>query len=129
MYTQNTQNTTAYTPELEEQGNKADIIPKIIEPKIKKARKSRTIAQSPKSITEVDPEQLSTIENTHEDKSPDPTDIYLKQIGNAALLSKDEEVHFARLALQGDLKAKNRMIESNLRLVVKIARLYGYRSK
>jgi len=58
------------------------------------------------------------------DKSYDPTDIYLKEIGAAPLLSKDEEVHYGRLALQGDVVAKKRMIESNLRLVVKIARRY-----
>lgn len=69
--------------------------------------------------------QLSSIENTYDDKSSsDPTDIYLKEIGAAPLLSKEEEVYYARLVSQGDLKAKKRMIESNLRLVVKIARRY-----
>lgn len=61
-----------------------------------------------------------------EDKglSSDPTDIYLREIGAAPLLSKEEEVHFARLAKKGDNAARHRMIESNLRLVVKIARRY-----
>lgn len=68
--------------------------------------------------------QLSNLENTHDDKSPDPTDIYLKEIGATPLLSKEEEIYYSRLVLQGDLKAKKRMIESNLRLVVKIARRY-----
>ncbi len=61
---------------------------------------------------------------TSEDCSPDPTDIYLKEIGAAPLLTKEEEVHFARLVHKGDAAAKKRMIESNLRLVVKIARRY-----
>lgn len=69
-------------------------------------------------------EALSSLENTFEDRSPDPTDIYLKEIGAAPLLTKEEEVYFARLIAKGDLSAKKRMIESNLRLVVKIARRY-----
>ncbi len=59
-----------------------------------------------------------------EDNAPDPTDIYLKEIGISPLLSKEEEIHYGRLALQGDKDARKRMIESNLRLVVKIARRY-----
>lgn len=54
----------------------------------------------------------------------DVTQIYLKEIGNADLLSAQEEIHYARLARQGSMSARNRMIESNLRLVVKIARRY-----
>jgi len=69
-------------------------------------------------------EALTSIENKHEGKSPDPTDIYLKEIGAAPLLTKEEEVYFARLILSGNMTAKKRMIESNLRLVVKIARRY-----
>ncbi|MEY3182200.1 MAG: hypothetical protein RLZ35_185 [Pseudomonadota bacterium] len=59
-----------------------------------------------------------------EDSSPDPTDLYLKEIGASPLLTKEEEVHYARLLQQGDPSAKKRMIESNLRLVVKIAKRY-----
>lgn len=54
----------------------------------------------------------------------DPTQLYLGEIGFTPLLSADEEVHYARLALKGDIAARKRMIESNLRLVVKIARRY-----
>jgi RNA polymerase nonessential primary-like sigma factor len=57
-------------------------------------------------------------------KSLDPTQIYLGQIGGAPLLSAQEEVQYARLARQGCGRSRNRMIESNLRLVVKIARRY-----
>jgi len=40
------------------------------------------------------------------------------------LLTAQEEVYFARLVIRGDASARNRMVESNLRLVVKIARRY-----
>jgi len=54
----------------------------------------------------------------------DPARLYLSEIGVAPLLSADEEKRFARLAKKGDEAARQRMIESNLRLVVKIARRY-----
>lgn len=57
-------------------------------------------------------------------KSLDATRIYLSEIGISPLLSADEEKHFSRLAQNGDEAARHRMIESNLRLVVKIARRY-----
>ncbi len=54
----------------------------------------------------------------------DATRLYLSEIGFSPLLSAEEEVYFSRLALRGDEAARKRMIESNLRLVVKIARRY-----
>ncbi len=54
----------------------------------------------------------------------DPTQMYLGEIGYSPLLSAEEEVHYARLVQKGDPKARAKMIESNLRLVVKIARRY-----
>ena len=54
----------------------------------------------------------------------DATQLYLNEIGFSPLLTPEEEVHFARLAQKGDPAGRKRMIESNLRLVVKIARRY-----
>jgi RNA polymerase nonessential primary-like sigma factor len=54
----------------------------------------------------------------------DATSLYLKEIGYAPLLTAAEEVFYARKLLKGDESARKRMIESNLRLVVKIARRY-----
>ncbi len=54
----------------------------------------------------------------------DATRLYLNEIGFSPLLSAEEEVHFSRLAQKGEESARQRMIESNLRLVVKIARRY-----
>ena len=58
------------------------------------------------------------------EKSLDATQLYLNEIGFSPLLTADEEKYYARLALKGDEAARCRMIESNLRLVVKIARRY-----
>lgn len=57
-------------------------------------------------------------------KNLDATQLYLNEIGFSPLLSAEEEVFFARKALKGDNAARKRMIESNLRLVVKISRRY-----
>jgi RNA polymerase nonessential primary-like sigma factor len=54
----------------------------------------------------------------------DATRLYLSEIGFSPLLSAEEEVYYSRLAQQGDESGRKRMIESNLRLVVKIARRY-----
>ncbi len=54
----------------------------------------------------------------------DATRLYLNEIGYSPLLTAEEEVYYSRKALKGDEAARKRMIESNLRLVVKIARRY-----
>jgi RNA polymerase nonessential primary-like sigma factor len=62
-----------------------------------------------------------------EDATPsqmDATRLYLNEIGASELLTAEEEVYFARKAQKGDEPSRQRMIESNLRLVVKIARRY-----
>jgi len=56
--------------------------------------------------------------------SIDSASIYLREIGYVPLLSAEEEVYYSRLARKGDEASRQRMIESNLRLVVKIARRY-----
>lgn len=57
-------------------------------------------------------------------KTLDATQMYLSEIGFSPLLSAEEEVYYARRALKGDVEARKKMIESNLRLVVKISRRY-----
>lgn len=54
----------------------------------------------------------------------DVTQIYLSEIGYHALLSAKDEVELTRKAKQGDMHARQKMIEGNLRLVVKLARRY-----
>ena len=60
----------------------------------------------------------------HLTKAMDATQIYLSEIGFSPLLNAAEEVHYSTLSLQGDVAARKKMIESNLRLVVKISRRY-----
>ena len=54
----------------------------------------------------------------------DATRLYLNEIGYSPLLNAQEEVYYARLAQKGEEPARMKMIECNLRLVVKIARRY-----
>ena len=54
----------------------------------------------------------------------DPVKVYLKEIGKVPLLSSDEEVELAKDMMNGDEKAKDRLAEANLRLVVSIAKRY-----
>ena len=54
----------------------------------------------------------------------DPVRMYLKEIGAVPLLTPEEELDLAIRKSQGDEKAKNRLIEANLRLVVSIAKRY-----
>ncbi len=63
--------------------------------------------------------RVSTLQSTL-----DATQLYLNEIGFSPLLTAEEEVFYARRARQGIESARKRMIESNLRLVVKISRRY-----
>ena len=54
----------------------------------------------------------------------DPVRMYLKEIGQIPLLDLDTETELARKMYEGDEDAKNRLVESNLRLVVSIAKRY-----
>ena len=54
----------------------------------------------------------------------DATEMYLAEIGDSVLLTAADEVRLARRVQRGDAAARHKMVESNLRLVVKIARRY-----
>ena len=83
--------------------------------------------------TELTPEELAELESFDQarartagrvETSLDATQLYLNEIGYSPLLTADEEKHYSRLARSGDQSGRRRMIESNLRLVVKISRRY-----
>ena len=56
---------------------------------------------------------------------PDAIKLYLKDIKPIALLSAKEEVALARRVRRGDTRARKRMVQANLRLVISIAKRYG----
>src|SRR5918993_1313034 len=58
------------------------------------------------------------------DMTTDSLQLFLKDIGKVRLLTAQEEVDLARRIERGDLDAKQKMVESNLRLVVSIAKNY-----
>jgi RNA polymerase nonessential primary-like sigma factor len=69
-------------------------------------------------------------ESNDEDRASngfDATEIYLKELAHSKLLTADEEKHYGRLAREGDASAFKTMVESNLRLVVKLCRRYLHR--
>ena len=71
------------------------------------------------------PEKILEDLNSSKDiKINDPVRMYLKEIGRINLLTSDEEFEYARLANEGDEHAKTMLAESNLRLVVSIAKRY-----
>ena len=67
---------------------------------------------------------IEELVNSKDIKINDPVRMYLKEIGRINLLTSDEEFEYARLAEEGDENAKRMLAESNLRLVVSIAKRY-----
>ena len=83
------------------------------------------VAPKPSPEQEIDPfDQAKARTAGRAETSLDATQLYLNEIGYSPLLTADEEKYFSRLSLKGDDSARRRMIESNLRLVVKISRRY-----
>ena len=79
-------------------------------------------------VDDIDSDAFDDVDITDDvQKNLDATQLYLGEIGFSPLLSAEEEVLYARQALKGDEKARERMIVSNLRLVVKISRRYNNR--
>jgi len=79
----------------------------------------------PQTLAEVErEEEESASADDYEDFSMDAIKLYLKDIQKTNLLTAEEERALARRIDKGDEAARNQMIESNLRLVVKIAKRY-----
>ena len=77
---------------------------------------------------EVDTEEdLLSQEQYFDDASDDSVRLYLREIGKIPLLSAEEELALAQKVVAGDKKAKDKMAEANMRLVVSIAKRYSGR--
>ena len=79
------------------------------------------IDETEKDILFQDMQDMSFVDNLNVD---DPVKMFLKEIGKIRLLTYEEENILAERMLKGDKEAKKQLIESNLRLVVSIAKKY-----
>ncbi len=75
---------------------------------------------------EIDEETLNN-NQYFDDISDDSVRLYLREIGKIPLLSSEEELELAKKVVAGDKKAKDKMAEANMRLVVSIAKRYSGR--
>ncbi len=76
-----------------------------------------------KSATELEKE-LESLATLEEGYLSDPVRMYLREIGRVSLLTYEEEVTLAKRVEKGDRKAREKLINANLRLVVSIAKKY-----
>jgi len=82
-----------------------------------------TEKEAGKSIEELEKE-IEALVTAGTDTVSDPVRMYLKEIGRIPLLTFEDEISLAKRYEKGDRKAKRKLIESNLRLVVSIAKKY-----
>lgn len=75
-------------------------------------------------VEDIKVEELNNIANFEGISTDDPVRMYLREIGRIPLLSYEEELEIAKKVLDGDEEAKQKLAESNLRLVVSIAKKY-----
>jgi RNA polymerase primary sigma factor len=78
----------------------------------------------PKLLPDLEPTDEPDEEEESEPQLRDPLKLYVRQIGDGRLLTRDEERELARRKDAGDKAAKRRLIECNLRLVMSITRNY-----
>ena len=76
------------------------------------------------NVEDLKVEELSSIANFDGVSVDDPVRMYLREIGKIPLLNYDEELELAKKVLDGDEDAKQKLANSNLRLVVSIAKKY-----
>ncbi len=82
----------------------------------------------PPELPEGEEEELiDPVELAAEYNLDDPVRMYLKEIGQVSLLTAEEEIELAKQVSSGDKKAKDKLTEANLRLVVSIAKKYSGR--
>ena len=79
------------------------------------------------SEEELSDEELAITAENVDACADDSVRLYLREIGKIPLLTPEEEADLAQRIVKGDKKAKDKMVESNMRLVVSIAKRYGGR--
>ena len=79
------------------------------------------------SEEELSDEELAITAENVDAFADDSVRLYLREIGKIPLLTPEEEADLAQRIVKGDKKAKDKMVESNMRLVVSIAKRYGGR--
>ncbi len=106
-----------------------------------KVKDEEEVIDAPLSVTEIeepDPEELEeeevdgdedllSQEQYFDDASDDSVRLYLREIGKIPLLTAEEELALANRVVAGEKKAKDKMAEANMRLVVSIAKRYSGR--
>jgi len=80
-------------------------------------------------LVDEEEDDLDTINNNQyfDDVSDDSVRLYLREIGKIPLLNAEEELELAQKVVAGDKRAKDKMAEANMRLVVSIAKRYSGR--
>lgn len=112
--------------------NKIDVIQISEEPELEYINDTDLLADDTLLLEPTDDELEEEEENIDLDAidlldgvgTEDPVRMYLKEIGTVPLLTAEEELRLAKRKAEGDQKAKDRLIEANLRLVVSIAKRY-----
>lgn len=109
------------------ENNHIDVIPEVID-------ETLLVDDDPLLLEDVDDEFLKSSDEEEIDLdaidlldgigTEDPVRMYLKEIGTVPLLSAEEELRLAKRKAEGEVFAKERLIEANLRLVVSIAKRY-----
>tara|TARA_Y100001935_G_C17311396_1_gene516677 strand:- start:3083 stop:4069 length:987 start_codon:yes stop_codon:yes gene_type:complete len=87
----------------------------------------RMIEEEHEDVLEEDEDQVEGLENAFHSQVDETIKMYLREIGQVPLLTAEEEVELAKRIDEGDQQAVNKLIESNLRLVVSIAKKHTKR--
>lgn len=101
-----------------------DLYNVLLENRIDIISEDEEVSETENIVLESPDKILEDLGSSKDIKISDPVRMYLKEIGRINLLTSDEEFEYAKLANQGDEHAKSMLAESNLRLVVSIAKRY-----
>lgn len=101
-----------------------EIVEKVLEDTTDDASKMLGFEASPADLVEEPKINKVDVREAKNSLFGDATRVYLNELGKSKLLTADEEKIYGKRVLRGDQEARKIMIESNLRLVVKISRRY-----